>query len=394
MSFSNIAKKLALNQYPQEWDNWYDNTKSHEDTGLSLSALQDLQNRYSLFGTYYQDVVAGFEDLRRDALRSAWVYVACKHYMEHDMESCSKIPVPITDGTPAGDMAALFPLIVSVEDNIQSYYRRGFSDVEVNTYLDAYRGSIRATCSQTGRPGINPLYYRWTLYFAKAQMFPVGCFNFQIARVPNNVSVLQNVDTGKLIIALDQFLFHANGMPVDTNEDPNEPGNYNLRFDETDEDFLVHPIIDYRVQQERVAYSKKLWKKVIAPGDVVYSVHIPRGAVLTSENIEQSYILAQEIAWRAYPEYKIKGLYCSSWLLDPQLQQMLSEGSRINTFATGFTRYPVKSGTNQVFSTVFPNKPQDLSNLPEETSLQRKIKALYLSGGSIRCYDGFILYKS
>ena len=56
-----------------------------------------------------------------------------------------------------------------------------------------------------------------------------------------------------------------------------------------------------------------------------------------------------------------------------------------------FLKYPQCSGGQGIFGYVFPKKYENIESLPEDTSLQRKLKQLYLDGGYIYDYAGFIL---
>ena len=60
---------------------------------------------------------------------------------------------------------------------------------------------------------------------------------------------------------------------------------------------------------------------------------------------------------------------------------MTGEGSKLSGFANTFIRYPLKGKGRNGFSNVFPGHRGPESDLPENTTLQRKIKALYLNGG-------------
>ena len=51
------------------------------------------------------------------------------------------------------------------------------------------------------------------------------------------------------------------------------------------------------------------------------------------------------------------------------------------------------AGGSAVFSFVFVRKPENLQDLPEDTSLQRKLKKLYLDGDCIHTYSGAIFME-
>ena len=93
-----------------------------------------------------------------------------------------------------------------------------------------------------------------------------------------------------------------------------------------------------------------------------------------------------------YPDFKYKAFYCGSWLLDPQLEEMLGAQSNIAKFGRRFSRLTARSGGNAVFGFVFlkPNPAEViLDELPENTRLERALKAHYKSGKAIYELQGY-----
>ena len=146
-----------------------------------------------------------------------------------------------------------------------------------------------------------------------------------------------------------------------------------------------------RVLPELVTYPKALWQEIVRQGGGVVGIHIPRNIALTRENIEESYRLAWRMSRAYYPEVDVRAVHCSSWILDPQLEELLGAESRIAGFQRTFLRYPMGGDGAAVYSFVFNcTKPAELSSLPEDTSLQRKLKQMYLDGGCIYIVGGYV----
>jgi hypothetical protein len=119
--------------------------------------------------------------------------------------------------------------------------------------------------------------------------------------------------------------------------------------------------------------------------DTCLSVHIPPRSKgpLTAEACDASYRRALEIFREHYPELDIKAIRCRSWMLSHELRELLPPDSNIITFQRKYALYPINSGGNDVFTFVFRGFSGDTLDLPEETSLQRAIKRVYLDGGYI-----------
>lgn len=119
------------------------------------------------------------------------------------------------------------------------------------------------------------------------------------------------------------------------------------------------------------------------PKDVpVLSVHIPRGDGFTPESIRASFEASKEF----FPKYFGKSYdtyVCTSWLLAPQLEGMISETSTIANFRGYFTIYGEILGYSQAEDYVFLNVLEDKTKYAEDTSLQRNLKKFLVDGGEI-----------
>lgn len=153
-------------------------------------------------------------------------------------------------------------------------------------------------------------------------------------------------------------------------------------------------VVDKKIGFSDTDYPKSEWKTIFENGDSVLSVHIPNKGTLTSEACEESYCRAKEIFAKSYPEFKFKAFYCHSWLLDPQLRELLSEHSNILAFQKKYTFYFGKTQGNDVFNFVFKTnyeKDMDFNCLSEDTSLQRALKNHYINGKQIYEYEAVFL---
>ena len=112
-------------------------------------------------------------------------------------------------------------------------------------------------------------------------------------------------------------------------------------------------------------------------------VHIPSDADLSPERCDESFRMAEQFFAEYFPETAGSKFACDSWLLSPALKELLPEESRILQFQN---RFEVKSWNKEedaYLEWVFKRKDLPLEKLPEETSLQRKMKAYVLQGGKI-----------
>jgi len=135
---------------------------------------------------------------------------------------------------------------------------------------------------------------------------------------------------------------------------------------------------------------------LIQEGTYHIDVHIPGGGSFSQELIQASYAEAREFFEKRYNQ---KGLLfgCSSWLLSPTLDEMLPETSNILAFAHEYTIYKTSvDPTGEKTGHYVFGSGVDMTNvdaLPENSSLQRAMKARLKAGKGIGTGAGVILPK-
>ena len=116
-------------------------------------------------------------------------------------------------------------------------------------------------------------------------------------------------------------------------------------------------------------------------GNPVVSLHIPTDVNLRPEVLLPSMREGLAEFCRLFPEYEGKPVYCHSWLMSPQLHDLLPETSNILRFQELFDIEQDTVSGRDVLLWVFKNTRLPLEELPENTILQRKLKRFLLNGG-------------
>lgn len=117
-------------------------------------------------------------------------------------------------------------------------------------------------------------------------------------------------------------------------------------------------------------------------GAPAISLHIPTDVQLRIGPLRESYLSARELIGRVFPEYDGAVMYCHSWLLSPTLHSLLPPDSNILTFQRSFRITPLSAPAEGYILWVFKNPRLLPEQYPENTSLQRRLKAHILHGGS------------
>lgn len=125
------------------------------------------------------------------------------------------------------------------------------------------------------------------------------------------------------------------------------------------------------------------------PDRKVISVHIPSDALLSPELVDASLAQARDFFGTYFPEYAEYPMWCESWLLSPELGKLLPEHSRILAFQRRFRIGKVEEDAPDHFEWLFATSDTTpLSDLREDTSLQRSVKKHLLAGGKIGTAQG------
>lgn len=116
-------------------------------------------------------------------------------------------------------------------------------------------------------------------------------------------------------------------------------------------------------------------------GDPVIEVHIPADGPMTPEECDASIQMAKEFFKKYYPDYEYRCFCTHSWLLDPQLKNLLSEDSNIIKFQNRFDNV-VCQQSDAILRYVFKWNTcrRNLKYAPVLTSFAASVKKAYLSG--------------
>ncbi len=146
-----------------------------------------------------------------------------------------------------------------------------------------------------------------------------------------------------------------------------------------------------RLQFERYAFPRDDVPGLLK-GQTVYNCHIPSSGPLTPELVDDAFrrakeFFAEELHGAAMP------VYCASWMLYPPQIALFPEGSNLRRFAERFTILdsapdPTNGNLWRVFDR--PWEKDKVSELPEDTTLRRALKAFLQSGNTMGAGYGLL----
>ncbi|GMK42359.1 hypothetical protein PCCS19_54180 [Paenibacillus sp. CCS19] len=133
---------------------------------------------------------------------------------------------------------------------------------------------------------------------------------------------------------------------------------------------------EFRIGELEYEMIEKEKKKLI-------NIHIPADANMGQDALRKSYEDARKFFSKYFPDYGQSDMVCDSWLLAPVLAKLLPESSNIIRFQKAFDLIQVDEKNDSSIRWVYGRTDLPVQELPERTSLQKKIKAILLEGGTI-----------
>ncbi len=133
------------------------------------------------------------------------------------------------------------------------------------------------------------------------------------------------------------------------------------------------------------------YEMIIQEDKKLISIHIPSDSNMDSSNLRKSYLEARSFFGEYYPDFAGADMICGSWLLAPALRKLLPSDSRIIQFQNSFVLTSQENDSPGFLDWVYGRRDIPLENLPEETTLQRKLKQYLLNGGKVEWANGILI---
>ena len=383
MDLKSRAASLGIEKYPAGLEEVFPTTDLKNETVCNADTLRALHERYGIFGDYLEEILKGAEEVLRTPALLAWLNLSaayCKNL--ETMYEASKMPMPPLDGSVARNV---FPALLLADEapvTAERYRARGFDEAQISLAIGNVGRNLWVHLITEGKVGISQGLYGWLTHYSKAVIFDHKGLNFQPAVWKTESLVLKHKETGEIVILMMQGRFSPNGLLLGSAGADGEEGAFDAEFSEQIHAFFGHPVKNGRVQATLRRFDKSEWRAVLRPGDDVINLHIPRNGDFSPAAVDESLREGFALCERYYPELSFKAATCCSWMLDPEIANILGEGSKITSFARRFELHPVNDTVGRAcMGFVFPGEHCSVEELPERTTLQRGVKKLFLDGG-------------
>lgn len=389
MTLLEMSQALHIEKLPDCFDVYFQEVQhSYHDRGqqiLSESYIRTVLAESGAMLPYQELILAAAAELRPQPAALLLICLLEKWVRSSDAIDYSTYTPP--QGNSLGcDFLHLFAALPTIPDSVAHLKQRNVPEDVILATMQEYDFCVDLCKLLSGRPAFDCGRLSWMRWLIHNKLLRIGClkFDFFRQRKPREALAYQDKQ-GKYLLLANNVRAHRTGGVLGSAglEDPE--GSFRAVIEETDRQITGYPVINGCISPEKVVLDRAQWQLALSAEDPVICIHIPYGTKLDPAFVADSYARARRILAECYPDLHYKAFYTHTWLLSPQLQAHLKPASHILSFQHDFMLFPCRSGGQFVFPFLFAlaKAPEDLSSLPENTSLQRSVKSLYLSGGFI-----------
>lgn len=399
LTLEQLMENVGCKQYPQRWSEIFDKAMDeYEKNGCPLADwdyYEKLNEKYECFEEYGYVYKAAVEQLKNEEMLQRFLVILSmslndKEHKNEDLKEFKRPRTPEGKEPVAYEMATALALCTQFEGTAEDYRKRGIDEKYIKaTFLYAVNGTRNYIWRHEGAYGYDLL--SWAQLYIESRLFPINRLEIELFKPFGGRAIVYKNEAGEIIPLANDLAVHRSGRGLGSLYCEDEEGSWIANVEEDEEHWIGYPFMeDGLVSKEKIKLRKDEWKEVVRYGDPSVGVHIPPTGKLTDELVEETIKETKEFIAKYFPEYEYKAFGCTSWMMSTQLDGLLG-GGNIVKFSQRFRRLTRKSKGEDVFGFVFhkPNSDFELKDLRENTTLEKKLKELYMNGGALYEMFGF-----
>lgn len=355
---------------------------------LADDYILDIQSKYSPYPRIVDELLSAAKALRADG--DSALYALFVHRSMLNRELFKKHANVFDFDDEKHPYLAFFVLLPTIPTAYRTLRARGIPDDIIGNTLCHYEECVFIYEERYGRRGLNKRYFTWLQHYVDCDILNIDRLRFEFRRIEDPVYLLKCNATGEYVLLYSGGEMKANGMCIETPPE-NKANTFLAEFSETETEYIGNRVLaNGKCAETREVFSKSQYTLLLRPSDSCLSVHIPPKSKgkFTKDVCMKNYRRALDVVRKHYPELDVKAFRCRSWMLSQELVGILNEESNILKFREPYHIYPVPSKGEDVFNFVFKLNFKTFQDMPENTSLQRAIKKLYLDGKYVYEYGG------
>ena len=386
-----FEKALGVLPLPDEFNEILESVKDEYEREevffLDSEYLYEAQKKANVCPRTMSEVIESAEQIKEDKIASEYALFVCRAMENRELFMKHLKSIDFPEKYPFFAFLCLIPAAVKTWEFLSA---KGLPEDVINATVGQYEECLFVYKERFDRLGMNKRYFNHLQGYVDNMFLNIGRLRFEIMK-NDELYVLENKTTKKQTVFLQSARMNAEGLLADT-PPVNENGSFDASFCEADDCYIGNAINKKgRCEREAVVLSKNDYTVKLRPDDDCLSVHIPSQGALTVEACKDSYERALTIFKKYYPELDVKALHCHSWMMSPELSGILKPESNLLAFQKPYMRFPVKTKGQDVLNFVFKLKFKTYEDLAEDTSLQRSLKKMYLSGQYLYEYGGIMI---
>ncbi|MDA0745657.1 MAG: acyltransferase domain-containing protein [bacterium] len=293
-------------------------------------------------------------------------------------------------GNDAGTFYLL--LCLAAIPQIRATHRaRGIPEqITRHTCQDLHIGAQRYHAISNGHLGIEPFLLSWHRLIASGDLHRLGRMQYLVRPFGGKLRAFRHRSSGR-VLALSEpgISFDAEGQIA---REPDHPTVRTSHLLETPAEITGTPISSHGFalpKETTLSYAE--WDCVLRPGDPVLEMHIPEGEPMTLEACHTSMQQALDFFPAYYPDRPFVAFACASWILNTQLEHMLSPTSNLVAYQRELYLFPRPYSGKDGLYFIFYQNDIDPTTAPRNTSLKRAVLDHLAAGHPLRNGGMFFL---
>ena len=360
---------------------------------LTKEYLEEGNKEYPYFSDQFDAVVSALEEVVKNEdivlfAKTLYYMLEDKRYHEEVFQGLEFPKAPEGESPLAYDIFSFYPMFARIREAMAVLKTKGIDEEIVSKTYSHIDGCIKASTNLEGRFAFNKTYFLWCTLYKNAVLFKIDRFSFEVRdNCKLDIYAFINKDDEIKVMMREGIKVHKSGQLLGSANAKDEEGSFITSFKENEISYEGNLVDESSASVEKKTSTllKSEWSILYKAGDNLISVHIPGKAPFDKEIVESSIEKGRQFFKKLYPEKNLKGFMCISWLLAPKLKEILKPTSNIIAFQDIYTKFPYVSEGLDIFHFVFEKsvsslKDVDIDALPENTSLERKLKEIYKNG--------------
>ncbi|MGC9320146.1 MAG: acyltransferase domain-containing protein [Armatimonadota bacterium] len=292
---------------------------------------------------------------------------------------------------PPGGLLYLLALLSGVDEMYAIHRDHEVPEDVTRDTLSQIALYLRETRERQGYPELTPHLAGWLMNHFTGILYRLARLQFQFGTSRYRIRVFRNLQTDQVVALSEDGVRYRPDGQILRDRDPQESA-WTARLRQEGGEitgFPIHPA--GRALTREIHLDADRWRQVLAPGDPVLHIHIPGGEPMYYERCGEAFERALEFFPRHFPEREWVAFTCGSWILNTAIRELLREDSNLVRFQREVYLFPIGLSDDSLPGAIFDEMPEDLSEAPRQTSLQRAYIDAMQAGGLVTGGGGCFL---